>query len=168
MTKRSIEQDASRRRADLQRLIRAGRHSGMTDDAMMRAGIRRADLLESKPVKPDRSTPGAPTINDIAAEFVWQATVNGLDLKLEDLTAGDTITGARRNVNAGPRAVAIWLARTVLAAPFAEIGAYFGGRDHSTVMHAFKVSGPKQIALHPVLAKVSDAVREKFQGNLLK
>lgn len=34
------------------------------------------------------------------------------------------------------RQLAMWLCRTITAAPFEEIGQKFGGRNHGTVMHA--------------------------------
>ena len=37
-----------------------------------------------------------------------------------------------------PRQIGIYLVRKNLLLSFSEIGGYFGGRDHSTVMHAFR------------------------------
>lgn len=37
-----------------------------------------------------------------------------------------------------PRQVTMYLARTLTALSLEEIGAYFGGRDHSTVLHAYR------------------------------
>jgi len=43
----------------------------------------------------------------------------------------------KRSVSvARPRQVAMYLARTLTRHSLEEIGGYFGGRDHSTVMHA--------------------------------
>jgi chromosomal replication initiator protein len=37
-----------------------------------------------------------------------------------------------------PRQVAIYLARELTGLAFDRIGAYFGGRDHSTALYAFQ------------------------------
>ena len=36
------------------------------------------------------------------------------------------------------RGVAIFLNRTLLGTSFLKIGSYFGGKDHSTIMHAYR------------------------------
>ncbi len=49
------------------------------------------------------------------------------------------MTGARRQKNfALPRQIAGYMARELTDASFPEIGRQFGGRDHSTIMHACK------------------------------
>ena len=40
--------------------------------------------------------------------------------------------------HAGPRQVAMYLARHLTDKSFESIGRYFGGRDHTTVIHAVK------------------------------
>jgi chromosomal replication initiator protein len=52
------------------------------------------------------------------------------------------ITGPKRNREiVWPRQVAIYLSRELTDKSLAEIGSFFGGRDHSTVLHAYnKVS----------------------------
>jgi chromosomal replication initiator protein len=45
-----------------------------------------------------------------------------------------------------PRQVAMYLSRTVAAASYPSIAEKFGGRDHSTVMHAVKVIEGKRYA----------------------
>lgn len=51
------------------------------------------------------------------------------------------MTSARRSkVVARPRQVAMLLAKRLTRRSLPEIGFYFGGRDHTTVMHAVKVT----------------------------
>ena len=56
----------------------------------------------------------------------WEVTVDGLTSKrrTKDLTV--------------PRQVAMYLIRELLDVPLVEIGRYFGGRDHSTVIHSIQ------------------------------
>ena len=51
----------------------------------------------------------------------------------------DDIKGKKRSQNINyPRQVAIYLCRTLANESFPKIGSYFGGRDHSTIMSAYK------------------------------
>ena len=61
-------------------------------------------------------------------------TVSGFyDVRLADLLS------KRRNKSiARPRQIGMWLARKHTRYSLEEIGSYFGGRDHTTVMHAIK------------------------------
>jgi chromosomal replication initiator protein len=60
----------------------------------------------------------------------------------------------RTNAVAHPRQVAMYLARRITRHSLEEIGGYFGGRDHSTVLYAVgKVQGraQKDESFHGVL-----------------
>ena len=51
----------------------------------------------------------------------------------------DDIKGKKRSQNINyPRQVAIYLCRTMANESFPKIGTYFGGRDHSTIMSAYR------------------------------
>jgi chromosomal replication initiator protein len=50
---------------------------------------------------------------------------------------GDLLSQKRTRNIAGPRQVAMYLARKLTSSSFPAIGERFGGRDHSTVIHAF-------------------------------
>ncbi|MBC8522860.1 chromosomal replication initiator protein DnaA [PVC group bacterium] len=61
------------------------------------------------------------------------------DVKLSDLLS------KRRNKSITmPRQVGMWLARQHTVFSLEEIGGYFGGRDHTTVMHAIKMINDKK------------------------
>ncbi len=55
------------------------------------------------------------------------------NMKLSDLQSR-----RRHKSVAGPRQVCMWLARKLTRFSLEEIGGYFGGRDHTTVMHSIK------------------------------
>ena len=54
------------------------------------------------------------------------------------LTATDLRSKSRRKAVACPRALAMYVARKLTKSAYREIGMYFGGRDHSTVVAAEK------------------------------
>jgi chromosomal replication initiator protein len=58
------------------------------------------------------------------------------------VTASDLRSSSRRKTVALPRAIAMFMSRRLTHAAYREIGSYFGGRDHSTVVAAErKVAG---------------------------
>lgn len=61
------------------------------------------------------------------------------DIKLSDL-----LSKRRHKSIAMPRQVGMWLARKYTRYSLEEIGGYFGGRDHTTVMHAIKAISLRQ------------------------
>ncbi|MDZ4755561.1 MAG: chromosomal replication initiator protein DnaA [Phycisphaerae bacterium] len=72
------------------------------------------------------------------------------DVKLTDL-----LSKRRHKSIALPRQVCMWLARKHTRYSLEEIGGYFGGRDHTTVMHAIKTINEKRGADGKLLADVS-------------
>ncbi len=53
-----------------------------------------------------------------------------------NITTDDLIKQSRRKEYVKPRQIAMYLARKELDSSFPTIGEFFGGRDHTTVMHA--------------------------------
>lgn len=66
---------------------------------------------------------------------------------------------ARARKIARPRQVAMFLCRELTTRSFPQIGRYFGGRDHTTVMHACRRVG-KLCAAHPGFAQEVEGCRE--------
>jgi chromosomal replication initiator protein len=78
--------------------------------------------------------PAKPTIQQIID------TVTGYyDIKVTDL-----MSKRRHKSVALPRQVCMWLARQHTRYSLEEIGGYFGGRDHTTVIHAVRTVGSKR------------------------
>ena len=73
-------------------------------------------------------SPSQPTIQTII-----DAVTRYYDVKLTDL-----LSKRRHKSIALPRQVCMWLARRHTRYSLEEIGGYFGGRDHTTVMHAVR------------------------------
>ena len=55
-----------------------------------------------------------------------------------DVRLTELLSKRRSKSIAHPRQVGMWLARKYTRYSLEEIGGYFGGRDHTTVMHAIK------------------------------
>ena len=71
--------------------------------------------------------------HDLTIEQIVEAVTGHFNVKVTELQS------KRRNKNlALPRQVCMFLARQLTRWSLEEIGGYFGGRDHSTVLHATK------------------------------
>lgn len=55
-----------------------------------------------------------------------------------DLTTTVLCSNSRKQTVVTARGVAVWLLRTMLGVSYHSIGKRFGGRDHTTVLHAFQ------------------------------
>jgi chromosomal replication initiator protein len=83
-------------------------------------------IADGRPVTGNE--PVQPTIQQII-----EAVTHYYDIKLSDL-----MSKRRHKSIALPRQVCMWLARKHTRFSLEEIGGYFGGRDHTTVMHAVR------------------------------
>jgi len=70
---------------------------------------------------------------NISIEEIQKTVVGYYKIKLSDL-----LSKKRSRSIARPRQVAMWLCKEVTSFSYPMIGEAFGGRDHTTVMHAFK------------------------------
>jgi len=68
----------------------------------------------------------------ITIDLIQKKVSEYFDIKLSDMKAKK-----RSKAVAYPRQVAMYLARQLTDYSLPEIGEYFGGRDHTTVMHAY-------------------------------
>jgi chromosomal replication initiator protein len=83
------------------------------------------DTARVKRLVAERDTAAAPSLRDIA-----RLTAKVFGLKLSDLKGPHR----QRSLVAG-RCVAMFLARELTSCSLGEIGEFFGGRDHTTVLH---------------------------------
>lgn len=96
-------------------------------------------LLEQSPIdlelckkaigEQDSSTPGSPT----TIQDILNAISGYYGLRITDL-----LSKRRHKSIALPRQIGMYLARKHTRFSLGEIGGYFGGRDHTTVMHAIR------------------------------
>lgn len=71
--------------------------------------------------------------NIISADYIQDVVSNYFKIDKRDM-----ISSKKSNDIAYPRQIAMYLCRTVGQMSFPRIGNDFGGRDHTTVMHAYK------------------------------
>ncbi len=69
----------------------------------------------------------------ITIEIIQKEVANFFDIKIQDLKSSNK----QKNIST-PRQIAMFLSRKYTVASFPEIGDKFGGKDHSTVIHAVK------------------------------
>jgi len=75
----------------------------------------------------------APRNNQVTLQAIIDAVTQFYNVKLQDLQSR-----RRHKSITEPRQVCMWLARKNTRFSLEEIGGYFGGRDHTTVMHSIK------------------------------
>ncbi|MBR3133659.1 MAG: chromosomal replication initiator protein DnaA [Clostridia bacterium] len=71
--------------------------------------------------------------NVISADYIQEIVSNYFKIDKRDL-----VSSKKSNDITYPRQIAMYLCRTVGQMSFPKIGSDFGGRDHTTVMHAYK------------------------------
>lgn len=69
--------------------------------------------------------------------------------------AGELKGKSRRKTVADARGLAMYLARRLTGASYAQIGRYFGGRDHTTVLHACRKTAAA-VADDPSFAQIAE------------
>jgi chromosomal replication initiator protein len=70
---------------------------------------------------------------NVSIEEIQKTVAEYYRVKLADL-----LSKKRTRVIARPRQIAMWLCKEVTSFSYPMIGEAFGGRDHTTVIHAFK------------------------------
>jgi chromosomal replication initiator protein len=55
------------------------------------------------------------------------------------IRVADLIGPSRRREHVRPRQMAFWLTRFLTGRSYPEIGRFYGGRDHTTVLHGVRV-----------------------------
>lgn len=78
----------------------------------------------------------------IGKRLVSEMTVEDIVKRVSEISKiseKDIVGSSRKKEIAEARHMSIYLAREILKLPLASIGLHFGGRDHTTVLHACKV-----------------------------
>ncbi|MDY6856929.1 MAG: chromosomal replication initiator protein DnaA [Thermodesulfobacteriota bacterium] len=101
-------------------LIRIGAFASLTEKEITLSTAK--EILKN--IIPDNKS-----VIDI--ETIQKAVTNHFKIKISDLNSNK-----RQRVYALPRQIGMYLSRKLTLSSFPEIGTSFGGRDHSTVIHA--------------------------------
>ena len=81
------------------------------------------------------------TLGDVLRGSVRRVTIDEIQKLVSahfDLKPVDLISARRARAVARPRQIAMYLAKRLTTRSLPEIGRKFGGRDHSTVIHAVR------------------------------
>jgi chromosomal replication initiator protein len=106
------------------------------------------DLEAARRYVAKRSRKHRPSLHEIAL-----ATARHFSLRLADLRSP-----VRRRALVVARGVAVYLARQLTEDSLQEIGGYFGGRDHSTVMHSCRKT-EELICCDPTVREAVDRLK---------
>jgi len=92
----------------------------------------------------------------LSIEKIQRVTAEYFNLKVSDLRSK-----RRTKSIAWPRQVAIYLVRSMTPHSFPEIGEYFGGRDHTTILHSFQ-KVVSDLEKDPTIHKVVQDIKTKL------
>ncbi len=93
----------------------------------------------------------------ITIDLIQKKVCEYFDIKLSDMKVKKRSRGI-----AYPRQIAMYLARQLTDYSLPEIGEYFGGRDHTTVMHAYnkvKTNLKEKKGLNELIDRVIDSIK---------
>lgn len=120
------------------------------------------------PARHDRQTIDARAVRQYLAERnqaqrlqvreIALATARHFSLKLADLRGS-----SRRRPVVAARDVAMYLSRTITNESLYQIGQFFGGRDHTTVLHACRKT-KELLRDDPAVRQAMHELQQKFQG----
>ena len=94
----------------------------------------------------------------VTIDEIQKAVVEHYNIRMADMTSA-----RRSRAVARPRQMAMYLAKQLTPRSLPEIGKKFGGRDHTTVMHAVRQI-EKLTAEDRTLADDLEALKRKLQG----
>ncbi|MEM6690410.1 MAG: helix-turn-helix domain-containing protein [Planctomycetota bacterium] len=94
---------------------------------------------------------------DLSLQAITQAVGRHFKIRVTDLRSS-----TRRKQIMRARSLAMWLARQCTSMSLQQIGDYFGGRDHTTVMHAVRQIDSLMDA-DAVIRRAANELREKLR-----
>jgi chromosomal replication initiator protein len=98
----------------------------------------------------------------VTLQNIIDAVTEYYNVKLSDLQSK-----RRHKSITEPRQVCMWLARRRTRFSLEEVGGHFGGRDHTTVMHAIKTVG-ERMDMDAAFARQVEDLGERITRNMLR
>ncbi len=95
----------------------------------------------------------------LTPELIQQVVANHFDIRIEDIQSSKK----PKNI-AYPRQIAMYLCRKMLNISLPKIGEHFGGRDHTTVIHAIskiEKEMEKDLALQKTILSLEKEIKEQ-------
>jgi chromosomal replication initiator protein len=97
-------------------------------------------------------------VKEVGPDQIETAVAEAFGVAVSDLQSK-----ARQRRVTDPRQVAMYLEKTILGLPYTRIGARFGGRDHSTVIHS--IQKVKELLVRdPEFRRKIDGLRKQLTG----
>lgn len=118
--------------------------------------LRLNPSVASKPQRIVDRILGASTLPNVSANEIAKTVAKEMRVPVEQL-----VGPSRKSSVVRARGLAILLIRQLTSDSYESIGSFFAGRDHTTVMHAFKKT-ESELSLDMELNRVYDRVRRKF------
>lgn len=118
----------------------------------------RCRMLDS-PVQADAVRSAAEVVGraqDLTPSIIATTVAKQAKLKLSELRSG-----SRKQHLVRARSLAIYLTRQLTALSMHQIGEYFGGRDHTTILHAIRKI-ESLLENDPEMRRMADEVKEKL------
>jgi chromosomal replication initiator protein len=109
------------------------------------------DLKTARRFLSERNDVRQPSLHEIAL-----ATARHFTIRLSDLRSP-----VRRRALVAARGVAIYLARLLTQESLEQIGDYFGGRDHTTVMHSYRKT-EELLDQDPTIREAVESLRDRL------
>tara|TARA_B110001454_G_C12517020_1_gene349354 strand:- start:296 stop:664 length:369 start_codon:yes stop_codon:yes gene_type:complete len=108
-------------------------------------------------------------VRDVVRERVGKTAVTDLTVEdvvrrvseLSNVSEKEIVGKSRKMEIAEARQVSMYLCRNIMGTSLNNIGVYFGGRDHTTVMHAVKTIDEKRVNNKRV-GKIVTSLKQEF------
>ena len=100
-----------------------------------------------------------PVVHDILRANDRKVTIEEIQKRVAEhfnIRLSEMYSSRRARAVARPRQIAMYLSKQLTARSLPEIGRKFGGRDHTTVMHAVKKIGLLMTERHAVFNQVTE------------
>lgn len=119
--------------------------------------------IENKPLTLDQAKHILASIVNAKKKAVTLSKIAESVANFYSITMEDLLKQSRRKEYVKPRQTAMYLARKELGSSFPSIGEFFGGRDHTTVMHGVE-KVEKAVTANDGIKQEMELILEKIYG----